>query len=76
MKPITAGILTSPVVNTNAKTPPIRANGRFNKIMPLCFALRNSLNNSKKIITIDIKEVSSKVREAACSLSNCPPYST
>ncbi len=43
-----AGMLTSPVVITKAKTPPISASGRFSKITPDSFTLRNSLYSNRK----------------------------
>ena len=64
MKPMIAGMLTSPVVITKAKTPPINASGRFSKITPDSFTLRNSLYNNRKITTILINEVNANVRLA------------
>ena len=49
-----AGILTSPVVITKANTPPISASGRFSKMTPDSFTLRNSLYNNKKITTGEV----------------------
>ena len=37
--------------------------------------LRSVETNNKEDHNRDINEVSSNVRLAACSLSNCPPYS-
>ena len=71
-----AGILMIPDVNQMLSTPPIIANGKFNMMMPDRGILWNSLNNNKKINNMDITEVRNNVRDAACSLSNCPPYST
>ena len=64
MKPMIAGMLTSPVVITKAKTPPINASGRFSKITPDSFTLRNSLYSNRKITTILINEVNANVRLA------------
>ena len=49
MKPMTAGMLISPVVNTIAKMPPMRANGRFRSITPASIALRNCMKRRQKI---------------------------
>ena len=70
-----AGMLTSPVVNSNAKTPPINAKGRFSRTTPLCTALPNSMYSSRNMTTMLMSEVRRRVRLADCSLSNCPPYS-
>ena len=70
-----AGILTSPVVRSRAKTPPINAKGRLIRIIALSFTLRNSWYSSRNITTMDMNEVKASVRLAACSLSNWPPYS-
>ena len=75
MKPIIAGILISPEVSHRIITPPINANGRFNKITPLSFTSLNSLYSNMKITNNDIRDVNNNVRLAASSLSNWPPYS-
>ena len=43
MKPMMAGMLTSPVVIIKANTPPIKANGKLRRITPLCAAFLNSV---------------------------------
>ena len=70
IKPMMAGILMIPDVIHMLMTPPMIARGRFNMMIPDSGMLWNSLNNSRKINKMDIREVKNKVREAACSLSN------
>ena len=43
MKPMIAGMLTSPVVSIKANTPPINAKGKLRRITPLCAAFLNSV---------------------------------
>ena len=75
MKPMMAGMLTMPSVKNSAKTPPISASGRFSSTTADCVRSRNWANSSRKITAMDMIEVMSSVRDAACALSNCPPYS-
>ena len=71
-----AGILMIPDVNQILSIRPIIANGKFNMMILDRGILWNSLNNYRKINNMEITEVRNNVRDAACSLSNCPPYST
>ena len=76
MKPIMAGILISPDVIHRLKIPPISASGRLSMMMPAIDTFLNSWNSNRNITSSEMSDVKSKMREAACSLSNCPPYST
>ena len=76
MKPIIAGMLTSPVVNTRVITPPIKASGRLMSITALSSVFLNCMYRRRNITTMLNAEASIRVRLAACSLSNWPPYST
>ena len=75
MKPMMAGILISPVVKRRIKTPPMRASGRLSRMTADCDALRNWLYNSRNTTSSEKSDTIERVREAAASLSNCPPYS-
>ena len=44
-------------------------------MMPDTDRLRNSWNSSKKIMSSEMIDISDSTRDAACSLSNWPPYS-
>ena len=73
MKPIMAGILSSLPVSTSISTPPIIASGMFIRITSDCLMLRNWAYSSMKITARARSDVIARVRDAADSLSNCPP---
>ena len=52
MKPMIAGMLTSPVVTTSAKMPPMSASGRLSRMMPASLALRNCMKSRKKMMAM------------------------
>ena len=57
MKPMMAGMLTSPVVMTMAKMPPMSASGRLSSITPASIVLRNCMNSSRKMMAMAIVQV-------------------
>ena len=57
MKPMTAGMLTSPVVSTMAKMPPMSASGRLSSMTPASRALRKCMKSRKKMTTMASMQV-------------------
>ncbi len=70
IKPMMAGMLNMPDVSHTLSTPPINANGRFNKIMVEIFTFLNSWYSKKKITNKASSDVITNVFDASASASN------
>ena len=75
MKPMMAGMLSTPPVRKTIMTPPISARGRFSSTMRDWEAFLNSPYSSMKMRKMLKMLTSAMVREARSSLSNWPPNS-
>ena len=75
MKPMMDGMLIVPPESQMLATPPMSASGRLRSTVSDWPRFLNSLKRSRNMARMENTDVMAMVFEAACSLSNCPPYS-
>jgi hypothetical protein len=72
-KPTSEAMLITPLPRNTARTPPIRASGRLTMINSALRSEPNAISSSTRMPTTTAPPSTAIVRDAACSLSNCPP---
>ena len=75
MKPMIEATESTPPEANTPTAPPISASGRLSMMITASPSERNAAASSTRMPSTTVTPSQSRRREAAASLSNCPPYS-